>query len=185
MIPRRLEIIDHPCGVAYFSRCSSCFKAICNCFNAHFSKTTGISAKHSGLELWTISLLTVENQLSPLTLPWQSRESLIFWTCSVPPWVRARLCSWFPFPDDSGWVWDWVIESWGGGGGGGGGRWPCGAYTKITRGWETSANHPQPLWVRTPLTRAQSWFTFNLGKVTGSFRPSRNGAESISPLFPS
>lgn len=32
-------------------------------------------------------------RLSPLAPPWQNRESLIFWTCSVPPWARARLYS--------------------------------------------------------------------------------------------
>ena len=72
------------------------------CYNAQFLKTTGPPANPQWPgALKHVSLLTVENRLSPLTPPWPNGESLIFWTCSVTAWVGARFCSWFPFSNDS------------------------------------------------------------------------------------
>lgn len=88
MIPVRLEIRAHHCSMVYFSSsflwpqrqfCSLTIAAM------QFPKTAGTSANPSGLELWNLSLLTMENQLSLPVPPWQNGS----------PWFSGRAL-WLP-----------------------------------------------------------------------------------------
>ena len=95
----------HPCVSCVSAVLSLALRTVLfspKCYNAQFPKTTGppSNPQRPGA-MKHVSLLTMENRLSPLTPPWPNGESLIFWTCSVTAWLGARFCSWFPFSNDS------------------------------------------------------------------------------------
>lgn len=128
MTPMRLAIIAHPCGVACFSCCSSCFKTMPSFAKqeALLSSTVAWSFETSPSWPWRISCLH-SRSLGRVGNPWFSGRALLLPGCE--PGSAHGFHS-LMTRDEC------VTESQSTGEVGGGGWWPCGAYTEITPGVE-------------------------------------------------